>query len=115
MSLAFCEPVDFILNTRAVPGAYPIYPASEHRASVKSLFKRVMNFLAGIRDPTTSLSGRFGGVEKRKTCNVFISMLFFHQAIIQASAVYPWRRTGFKPVAFKAILHKLFGNTCRCL
>src|ERR1700743_3469906 len=71
-----------------------------------------MNGGIGVGDPAAFLLTGFARTKIREANTLVISFLFFHLAVVQASSVYPGRRTCFKPITVKAEGYELFGYAC---
>ena len=74
-----------------------------------------MHFGDGVGDPAATLVLWLYLFHRQvgETNHLFVSVLYFHFGIVEASAIYAGRGTRLEPGGFKAMFHKLLGNTCR--
>ena len=106
MPIPFGKAVDFVFNAGAIPRTYALNSARKHRRLLKSLLKDLMHLGVCIGYPTAHLllQGLALGPVGEFTW-LFVPFLFFHDGIIQATAIHSGRCSCLHPPAGQA--HRL--------
>ena len=110
MCVFVAEPLDFVLDARAVPGPQPLDAAVEHGRSVKSFAQQVVDTRVGVGDVATALVLEQRGFGVREALRIVIAFLLLHDRVVYASAVHTRRGSCFHSVSTEAVFHQLLSN-----
>lgn len=114
VAFSFGKSIDLVFDAGAVAGAHALDTTGVHGTAIESGLEDFMYGGVGIGYPAAFLLARFRGIEVGKANDFFVTFLFFHFTIVEASAVDAGRGTGLEPVAFKAERDELFGDASGC-